>query len=294
MTPCEKLGYKVGDEFEYAPPSGNNDLFKKGARLNLFNDDGSDYPALKTIDGSSAYDGSDYAYTSIDDIKPLAITLQPGDYVLTDGMSESDYHAVAAAFMAAGAGSGEYPEWEDYAKGGYFDSFGWLVSDNALYHGDTVLSNEGDLCGGRRLTITQALIATNAKADGLAGECGGPKINTEEPPMHIIDDLDDARHEMRRAQELYDTLRDEAAKRYPWLFDAQPTEDMADPANWKEGDLVECIGSTNEGWKRIKKKVGVVSGRFCGKKPYIDYAGETDWLADSSNCQFKFHSRPAK
>ena len=32
-----------------------------------------------------------------------SVTLQPGDFVLTKGMTEDEYHAVAAAFMAAGA-----------------------------------------------------------------------------------------------------------------------------------------------------------------------------------------------
>lgn len=58
--------------------------------------------------------------------------LEPGMYVKTDGMSGEDYHAVAAAFMGAGAKKREYPyhDWRDY------EYFGWSGPRGGLYHWD--------------------------------------------------------------------------------------------------------------------------------------------------------------
>lgn len=44
MTPCEKLGYKVDDEFEVI---GNHDVLKKGTVVYLAEDDGSEYPEFR-------------------------------------------------------------------------------------------------------------------------------------------------------------------------------------------------------------------------------------------------------
>lgn len=67
-------------------------------------------------------------------------------------------------------------------------------------------------------------------------------------------------------------------------------EDMSDPANWQIDDLVEIIGSTNDGWLRYK-----------GMKGHLKYDG--DWFVNfglanewylSDNTDIKWHSRPAK
>ena len=44
MTPCEKLGYKVGDRFEVI---GDHFHFSKGSAVTLYRDDGSEYPLFK-------------------------------------------------------------------------------------------------------------------------------------------------------------------------------------------------------------------------------------------------------
>ena len=84
-----------------------------------------------------------------------AVTLQPGDYIATEGLSEDDYHAVAEAFMAAGAGKGEYP-----SDGQFYPYFGWREKIDNLYHG-----YNGSGWGERQLTLSQILSATNAVGD---------------------------------------------------------------------------------------------------------------------------------
>jgi len=156
-----------------------------------------------------------------------SITLKPGDYVLTAGMDEDEYHAVAAAFMAAGCSKGEYPEWEDYTKGGYLDSFGWLKHEG-LYHGDTIKSDKGKLSGGRKLTIQQVLNATNS---GVTPQ--------KEPTMHPTDKLAAAREALETAQREYDKALEEHKAAYPWLHgDTEPLE-------WQVGDVVEYFGDDN-------------------------------------------------
>ena len=81
-----------------------------------------------------------------------AVTLQPGDYIATEGLSEDDYHAVAEAFMAAGAGKGEYP-----SDGQFYPYFGWREKIDNLYHG-----YNGSGWGERQLTLSQIMNATNA------------------------------------------------------------------------------------------------------------------------------------
>lgn len=99
MTPAEKLGYKVGDEFEVV----GGDAFNIGCMVKLFKDDASHCPPFEGID-CEASDGEAWSYCWLENVKPLSrITLQPGDYVSTKGMTEDECHAVARAFMAARA-----------------------------------------------------------------------------------------------------------------------------------------------------------------------------------------------
>lgn len=47
MTPCEKLGYNIGDKFTVSETDG----FSKGSIVSLYEDDGSEYPYFKLIKG---------------------------------------------------------------------------------------------------------------------------------------------------------------------------------------------------------------------------------------------------
>lgn len=66
MTPCEEMGYKVGDRFECLADS----TFNKGSIIELINDDGTENPLFKLIKGSSSYK-YEKAYFGFDLLKKL-------------------------------------------------------------------------------------------------------------------------------------------------------------------------------------------------------------------------------
>lgn len=57
MTPCEELGYKVGDRFEILHPNDVDSSigFKVGSLVELYHDDGSKTPKFKLIKGQCQY-----------------------------------------------------------------------------------------------------------------------------------------------------------------------------------------------------------------------------------------------
>ena len=95
------------------------------------------------------------------------ITLRPGDYVRTKGMTEEQYHAVAKAFMEAGARDDGDVCFEKHKDDPSF--LGWDERDWELW--DCSLLPRGFL---RELTIDQ-IIGTEPDADGWiewhGGEC---------------------------------------------------------------------------------------------------------------------------
>lgn len=98
------------------------------------------------------------------------VTLKPGDYVRTEGMTEDQYHAVAKAFMAAGAGKDEYP-----CRPGLrvYSLFGWSENntDVGLCHWRSPWKFGSSY---RELTLDQ-ILGTEPDADGWiewhGGEC---------------------------------------------------------------------------------------------------------------------------
>lgn len=62
MTPCEKLGYKVGDKFGVI---GNHYNLKKGTEVYLAEDDGSEYPKFR------AEGVDDYWFVFLKKLKPI-------------------------------------------------------------------------------------------------------------------------------------------------------------------------------------------------------------------------------
>jgi len=159
-----------------------------------------------------------------------AVTLQPGDYIATEGLSEDDYHTVARAFMAAGADENEYDK--DDIMPDRWDLFGWN-GDDGLAHWDSPNSFEGSP---RQLTLTQILSATNA-----GNNTTEPK--TEAAPMHLADQLEAALSALEKAQSEVDRLQAEYRVAYPKIHgEVVPSEDMSDPSNWRAGDVVKAIG----------------------------------------------------
>lgn len=217
MTPAEKLGYKVGDEFTY----NDNRWFKKGEVINLVKDDGTEKPEFSN--------GIKARWISVDQVSPAPITLRPGDYVSTKGMTEDEYHAVAQAFMAAGAEENEYDK-DDKLDSDTWRLFGW-EEDVGLSYWDNAGTFADD---NRQLTLSQILNATNA------GNSTHAETTTEATPMHLTDRLEAARITLEAAQAEYDALLEEHKAAYPKLHGLIVQVDIP-PEEWRAGDVVECI-----------------------------------------------------
>ena len=165
-----------------------------------------------------------------------AVTLQPGDYIATKGLTEDEYHAVARAFMAAGAEENEYDKDDDMPD--FWALFGW-GGCNGLAHWEVAESFGGDT---RQLTLSQVLGATNA---GAATQPEEPTTEQQHmPQQHLADQLEAALMALEHAQSEVDRLQAEYRAAYPKIHgEVVLSEDMTDPANWRAGDVVECIDS---------------------------------------------------
>lgn len=80
MTPCEKLGYKVGDRFEVIDEDKNVAGWGLGTILILCKDDGTDCPGFREENKEWHHD---FAY--LDGIKPITRILKTGDEITQDG-----------------------------------------------------------------------------------------------------------------------------------------------------------------------------------------------------------------
>jgi hypothetical protein len=84
MTPCEKLGYKVGDKFEH---NSNHVGFKRGAILTLKDDNGSYNPAFY---GEGGLQCGKWAFLSLKYVKPLTTPrLRPAKQALADAIHQN-------------------------------------------------------------------------------------------------------------------------------------------------------------------------------------------------------------
>nr|WP_289108737.1 hypothetical protein [uncultured Halomonas sp.] len=183
-----------------------------------------------------------------------AVTLQPGDYIATKDLTEDEYHAVARAFMAAGATDTGI----DLSDVG--DLLGWDVRDNEFYHGSDDSYYKQEVFTGRQLTLSQILSATNA--GGGVDQDNDTTIDSQQqmkPTMHITDLLFQARKERDAAQSRYEQVMADHRATYPWLVIEeradQPSEDMSDPANWLAGDIVEPINDSTNYFKGSHVKI---------------------------------------
>lgn len=86
------------------------------------------------------------------------VTLQPGDYVCTKGMTEEQYYVIVNKFMAAGANKNSSDfSYEKYAADGGEESYlGWDSRDNDLWDCNHLALgfdgkewNVGELLGGK-------------------------------------------------------------------------------------------------------------------------------------------------
>lgn len=87
MTPCEKLGYKVGDEFEVI----SHHAFKNGQVVTLHEDDGTECP-LFAGDGGGAgvFDGVECSLATLNkQVRKIANKLKPAKQALADAIHQN-------------------------------------------------------------------------------------------------------------------------------------------------------------------------------------------------------------
>lgn len=86
-TPCERLGYKVGDEFEVI----SHHAFKKGQVVTLHEDDGTECP-LFSGDGGGAgvFDGVECSFATLNEqVRKIANKLKPAKQALADAINQN-------------------------------------------------------------------------------------------------------------------------------------------------------------------------------------------------------------
>ena len=89
MTPCQKLGYNVGDKFVVIVDNPKQYSFAKGSIITLYEDDGSDFPLFKSIVGDDEF------YASLKEIEKIEDT---NKYVRTIHGVEVDVYDVLVAW----------------------------------------------------------------------------------------------------------------------------------------------------------------------------------------------------
>lgn len=253
------------------------------------------------------------------------VEIRKGDYVSLDGISEDQYHAVAKAFMEAGADKGD-----EYGEFGYenWRFLGW-GEYGYLDHQD-----HSSAFGGRHLTIEQVLgeedkpqtIRDVRLEDGPQlrpesfGAIGAGCLLVEEEETPTIQSLLKKAEKHARKAQKHEDKRQEAIEQaralLPDGWELKETSvgetssiieqvyargefpkhkninvDLNDPANWREGDVVECID--NKPSDCTKGSLYVVNtdprrweGRIRIKE---DDDGDASRPPISS---FKFHHRP--
>lgn len=124
MTPCERLGYKVGDEFEVI----SHHAFKKGQVVTLHEDDGTECP-LFAGDGGGAgvFDGVECSFATLNkQVRKIANKLKPAKQALADAINQNGGWRHGA----------EYAAQDKFAQATMFRS-------KPIRHGNTWLDDEG-------------------------------------------------------------------------------------------------------------------------------------------------------
>lgn len=87
VTPCERLGYKVGDEFEVI----SHHAFKNGQVVTLHEDDGTECP-LFSGDGGGAgvFDGVECSFATLNkQVRKIANKLKPAKQALAGAIHQN-------------------------------------------------------------------------------------------------------------------------------------------------------------------------------------------------------------
>ena len=146
MTPCERLGYKVGDEFEVI----RHHAFKNGQVVTLHEDDGTECP-LFAGDGGGAgvFDGVECSFATLNkQVRKIANKLKPAKQALADAINQNggrveggDWHK-SGELPPVGEVCEAYidypPQWVETEIVAHKDGFaiGWCKSVMKGCHGD--------------------------------------------------------------------------------------------------------------------------------------------------------------
>ena len=71
ITPCEKLGYKVGDRFKHKVICNFYETF--GKNIYLSEDDGSELPRFNVVGTHDKIDSANYDYFALEDVYPIEV-----------------------------------------------------------------------------------------------------------------------------------------------------------------------------------------------------------------------------
>lgn len=140
MTPCEKLGYKVGDKFEVL--NGNNG-FEKGQVVTLFKDDGSDTPLFKGVNNRFKHaDGAGGAYMTLEsEVKPVSQRAVKPISKSKRQLAQLLIEAGVTQFPEGAIWAAQDKAWNQYAKCAMF----YRGADKPeVYKGDTTWRPSGD------------------------------------------------------------------------------------------------------------------------------------------------------
>lgn len=115
MTPCERLGYKVGDEFEVI----RHHAFKKGQVVTLHEDDGTECP-LFAGDGGGAgvFDGVECSFATLNkQVRKIANKLKPAKQTLADAIHQNGgWHGNDTWLFSTQSGDGVLKFWKSKPK----------------------------------------------------------------------------------------------------------------------------------------------------------------------------------
>lgn len=118
MTPCEELGYKVGDRFEVLTGS---EAFTAESIVELFRDDGSPAPLFKLVSGECDFKNCNRekgAYESLDSVRPMKKEANNMTIKTNDKVKFSDAAKGLKSYDADAVGVVTHEYWENSARDG--------------------------------------------------------------------------------------------------------------------------------------------------------------------------------
>ena len=136
MTPCEMLGYKVGDEFEVI----SHHAFKKGQVVTLHEDDGTECP-LFSGDGGGAgvFDGVECSFATLNEqVRKIANKLKPAKQALADAIHQNGGWIEQANYAVQSGGNLRIHFTDDDKKPVRCAGGGWKCQYGFMFLGSTI------------------------------------------------------------------------------------------------------------------------------------------------------------